>query len=378
MSAKKPIRVAVTGFRGIPATWGGIEHHCESLYSRLAAKGYDITIYARRHYVKDPVDFYKGMHIKRLNSLKSKGLEAFSHTFWSVLHILKDRPDIIHFHAQGPTIFSWLPRFLTPRSRIFFTCHGLDWQRKKWSKMASAVIRMGELASVYFPHYRIAVSKTLKADYESRLGVRAHYIPNGVDIPPATDAEHIEALGLKSRGYFLFVGRIVPEKRIEDLISAYLARPHKYGLVIVGDTAGDQAYLDKLKKAAKNNPAVRFVGYQFGQALAQLFANARAFVSASELEGLPITLLEALSYGLPCIASNIAPHREVMEAVDGFMFEVKKVDALAVWLDKLEETSDNTLKTFSKRAKTVINDHYNWDRIAEAHDNLYQSCRAKR
>lgn len=373
------IRIAVTGTRGVPASHGGVEHHCEALYSRLAKKGYDITIYVRRPYVKQPIKQYKKMRIRRLYSPKTSGLEAFVHTFWSLLHVLVDRPDIVHIHAQGPAIFSWMPRLLAPGTKVFFTCHGLDWQRKKWSRAAATVIRLGERASAVFPHYRITVSKTLRNEYTKRLGVKAHYIPNGVDLPAADQGrDQIEALGLEPGTYFLFVARIVPEKRIEDLIAAFFSHPRVTRLVIVGDAAGAPGYLNQLKIQAANNPAVCFVGYQFGETLAQLFANARGFISASELEGLPITLLEALSYGLPCLASDIAPHREVLEAIDGFLFPVGDRAALARGMDQLEKAGADTLAAFGAKAKKIITDHYNWDRVAEAHHRLYQESLKRR
>jgi len=150
-------RIAVTGLRGVPAAWGGVEHHCEELYSRLAANGHDITIYARSRYVRDDIEFYKGMKIVRLPTINVTGVEALVHTFLSMLHILKTRPDIVHIHAQGPCLLSWAPRLFRPGMRVFFTCHGLDWKRKKWSKLASSIIHLGEVFSAMFPHYRITV-----------------------------------------------------------------------------------------------------------------------------------------------------------------------------------------------------------------------------
>lgn len=144
------IKISVTGFRGIPATWGGIEHHCENLYSRLAEKGYDITIYARDYYVPKGITRYKGLTIKRLPTLNLKYTDALLHTLISIIHILYVNPDIVHIHGIGPCFFSWLPRIFRPRMKVFFTCHGIDWQRKKWPWLASRLIYLGELSAIFF------------------------------------------------------------------------------------------------------------------------------------------------------------------------------------------------------------------------------------
>ncbi len=366
------MRIAVTGFRGIPATWGGVEHQCEQVYTRLAAKGYEVIIFARSHYVKKDIKFYKGIRIRRLPTIQIKGLEAFLHTFLSVLIILKINPDIVHFYTQGPSLFSWLPRLFRPQMRIFFTCQGLDWQRKKWSRGAAAVIYLGEVCSALFPHYRIVVSQTLQSYYQKRYGVQTHYIPNGVQRPVKKKLHKARRFGILRRRYFLSVGRMVPEKRVEDIIGAFISKPRQSRLVIVGGGAGAPNYEKKLKQLAKAHPAIVFVGYQFGEMLQELFSNARAFVTTSELEGLPLTLLEALSYGLICITSDIGPHREILGELDGFCFPTGSHKKLSDQMSRVDQMSEPGLNDFGVKATKRVEQKFGWEGVVEKIEQLYQ------
>jgi glycosyltransferase involved in cell wall biosynthesis len=364
--------IAVTGVRGVPATWGGVEHHCENLYSRLAEKGYDITIYARSYYVPKGIAVYKGMKIKRLPTLNLKYTDALLHTLFSLVHILFTNPDIVHIHGIGPCFFSWLPRVFRPRMKVFFTCHGLDWQRKKWPWWASRLIYLGELSAIRFAQYRIVVSKELRRYFDSAHRIEVFYIPNGITPIPPKEPNLIKQWGLTARGYFLCVGRLVPEKRMEDVIKAYLLHPRSCRLVIVGDNAAAGQYMNDLIKLAKYNPSVIFTGYQFGATLEELLSNARAFVTASELEGLPITLLEALSYGVMCVTSDIGPHKELMETLPGLSFPVGDVQAIVRHMDDVETMDENRFGGFKQKAIAMISEEFCWDTACSEHDRLYR------
>jgi len=366
------IRIAVTGVRGVPATWGGVEHHCENLYSRLAERGYDVTIYARSYYVPRGVTSYKGLKIRRLPTLNLKYTDALFHTLISMIHILFANPDVVHIHGIGPCFFSWIPRVFRPGMKVFFTCHGLDWQRKKWPWWASRLIYLGELSAIWFAQYRIVVSRELQRYFDSAHGINTFYIPNGITPIPRKEPNLIRQWGLSSRGYFLCVSRLVPEKRMEDIIKAYLLNPGRYGLVIVGDNAASGQYMNNLKKLAEKSPSIIFTGYQFGTALEELFSNARAFITASELEGLPITLLEALSYGIMCITSDIGPHRELMETLPGLTFPVGDIPTIAVQMQRIETMSENQHDDFKQKAIAMISGQFSWNTACGEHDRLYR------
>ena len=366
-------KISVTGFRGVPATWGGIEHHCENLYSRLAKTGYDVTLYARSYYTPKEITSYKDMNIVRLPTLNLKYTDALLHTLISVFHILFKNPDIIHIHGIGPCFFSWIPRLFRPKMKVFFTCHGLDWQRKKWPCWASRLIYLGELCAIRFAQYRIVVSRDLQTYFLVKYGIKTMYIPNGIIPVESRPPELIKKWGLSEKSYFLWVGRIVPEKRLEDVIKAYLIKPGKSKLVIVGDHAGAGSYMNELIQLSKNHESIIFTGYQYGAVLKELFSNARAFITASELEGLPITLLEALSYGIMCITSNICPHQEVMQSLPGFSFGVGDIGAISACMNRVEAMTDTDFEEFKQKANAMVIDQFNWESVCQVHDMLYQN-----
>jgi glycosyltransferase involved in cell wall biosynthesis len=368
------IKIAVTGIRGVPATWGGIEHHCENLYSCLAEKGYDITIYSRSYYVPKGMAAYKGMKIKRLPTLNRKYTDSLFHTLVSILHIMFKNPDIIHIHGIGPCFFSWIPRIFRPRMKVFFTCHGLDWQRRKWPGWASRLIYLGELSAILFSQYRIVVSQELRRYFDAEHGVMTDYIPNGIPLHSPVAPDLITQWQLSARQYFLCVGRMVPEKRLEDVIRAYSLRPRRCRLVIVGDSATSGQYGNSLLKLAEKNASVIFTGYQYGAVLEELYSNALAFVAASELEGLPIVLLEALSYGAMCVTSDIAPHRELMNTLRGLSFPVGDIQAISTCLDLVERMTERRLDDFKQAAIAMVSSRFNWDMACCEHDRLYKKA----
>jgi len=367
------IKIAVTGLRGIPATWGGIEHHCENVYTRLSEKGYDITIYARSYYVPKGITQYKGVKIKRLPTLNFKYSDALLHTFLSIINILFTNPDIVHIHGIGPCFFSWMPRIFRPRMKVFFTCHGLDWQRKKWPKWASRLIYLGELSAIFFAQYRIVVSHELQNYFKTRYRIETVYIPNGMTPLPYRAPNRIKQWNLSIRNYFLYVGRLVPEKCVHDIIEAYKLTHRECRLVIVGDEAMPYNYLNKVKILAKNNDSIIFTGYQYGGVLQELFSNARAFISASEMEGLPISLLEALSFGTMCVTSDIAPHQEVVGNLGCPSFPVGDIHSLSNCLNLVENMNDSKLNEFKNSCIKDISSRFNWDKSSTDHDRLYKS-----
>lgn len=361
--ALRGLRVAVLGLRGIPATWGGVERQCEELYTRLAAQGLDVTVYARKGYVTEDIREYRGVRIVRLGTLPAKHLEAFVHSFSAALHLALCRADIVHVYSQGPALTAPLLRLTKPRAKIFFTCGGLDWQRDKWSAPAKAVLRLGEICSARCTDVRVMVSRFLQEYYERVYGRPTLYIPNGVTMPKGRPRGDVRPLGLEPGRYLLFVGRLVPEKRIQDLLAAFLLRPRGLKLALVGDAAGSEDYVQELKALAAGSEGVVFTGYRFGEELAALFANARCYVTASGLEGMPLTLLEAMSYGLPCLASDIAQHLEPLGDT-GRSFPVGDVQALAGLLDAVEAAEPAALAEEGARCAQRVEREFTWDRAA--------------
>ena len=256
--------------------------------------------------------------------------------------------------------------------KVFFTCHGLDWQRKKWPRWASRLIYLGELSAVRFAQYRIMVSRELQKYFDSEHEIKTVYIPNGITPLPSREPNLIKQWGLSTRKFFLFVGRLVPEKRVEDVIEAYLLRPRNCALVIVGDSAGGGQYRNDLIKLSNKAPSIIFTCYQFGAILEELLSNARAFVAASELEGLPITLLEALSYGTMCATSNIGPHQEITETLPGLSFPVGDIESISRCMEQIEAMEEKQLDDFKQKAIAMISEQFSWDNACGEHDCLYR------
>jgi glycosyltransferase involved in cell wall biosynthesis len=341
-----------------------VEHQCEQLYSRLATKGFDITVYARSGYAAPRITSYKGMRVVCLPAIRTKHLEALSHTFLAVLHAGFSDFDILHIYSQGPFLLSPLAKLLKPKAPLFFTCGGLDWQRKKWSAFASLVISLGERFSAWFADPVVVVSEALGDYYRRRWNVEALCIVNGVDIPKPASRDMASFPGLEPQGYFLFVGRLVPEKRIDDLIAAVKNMKTSHKLAVVGGSAQAGDYERYLRDLAGDDPRIVFTGYRYDRELSALYSNALAYVTASELEGLPLTLLEGMSHGLPCLASDIAPHVEVLASTACLTFPVHDQEALTLRLEELATMPQAGLHALGESCLERVRRHYSWDEAA--------------
>jgi len=360
------------GQKGIPATFGGVERHVEELSLRLVERGHSVTVYTRPSYTASRPGSYKGIDLVSLPSLSTKHLDAISHTGICSLHAAARDADIVHYHAEGPALLSWLPRLA--RKKVVCTVHGQDWRRPKWGRGARTALRLGEWASVSFPHATICVSETLAGELSRVYGRMVHFIPNGVTLVDDTDRYWLDQLGLDSRGYVLFASRIVPEKGLHYLLDVWRRGRISAPLVVAGDSSFSQDYVERLKKNAPSN--VHFVGYVFGARLASLFRESAVFVLPSDLEGLPIVLLEAMGYGTPVLASDIPPNREVLgtfgatfKAGDNGDLEKRLLECLA----KPEEVRDK-----ATAAQSRILEEFNWDRVAASTEALYSSLGVSR
>ncbi len=311
MTLHTPLRVAMIGQKGYPAVQGGIEKHVAELAARLPGLGIEVDIYSRPHYsaLSGPADI-PGVRVLRLPSLATKHLDAISHTLAATADALVRRPDVVHYHALGPGLLSWVPRLLRGIPTVV-TVHGLDWQREKWGWFARQVLQVGEAAAVRRPSATIAVSRAL-ADYlRSRYGPGVEFIPNGITPQDPLPPSRLVGLGIPAR-YVLFVGRLVPEKGCHFLLDAWRALPQALRsnreLVIAGDAGFTSGYVDDLKRSA--GAGVRFLGFVHGPLLQELYSNAEVVVLPSTLEGLSIALLEAMSFRRCCLVSDIPPNLE--------------------------------------------------------------------
>lgn len=370
----RPIRIAMVGQKGVPATFGGVERHVEELGARLAEAGAIVTVYCRRSYARDVPKSYRGMRLVVTPTVASKHLDALVHSLTSTVHALLSGVDVVHYHALGPGLAAPLSRLA--RAKVVLTVHGLDQERAKWSRLGQRVLAAAYWMSGHIPHAVITVSKALAQRYVDDFGRSVIYIPNGV--AKATPGEHLGRLttefGLEPGRYALFVGRIVPEKRPDLLIHAAAHLPTGLKVVLVGDSSFSDDYVDAMATAAHADERVVLPGYLFGRELAAAFENAAVFVQPSDLEGLPLTLLEALSYGVPIVASDIAPHQEIMSqcrCAGHRLFAAGDTDALGhelVTAFELDPDDRAAVKADSERLLAP----YDWDRSAEALLDVYR------
>jgi glycosyltransferase involved in cell wall biosynthesis len=323
------MKVMMLGLRGIPNVQGGIEKHVEELAPLLADRGCEVEVVARSPYMAHYAgQGYRGVRLTRAWAPRVKGAEAAVHTLIGVLLAAVRRPDILHLHAIGPAAMAPVARLLG--LRVVVTHHGKDYDRQKWGVLARSILRVGEWAAARFANAVISVSQAVGSHLRERYAIGVEVIPNGVSRPePAASSGALGRFGLVPGKYLLTVGRLVPEKRQTDVIRAFArAAPPGWRLAIVGAADTKSDYSDTVERMAREVPGVVWAGLQTGLSLRELYSNAGAFILASSHEGLPIVLLEALSFGLLCLASDIPANREVGLPPERY-FPVGNIDLMA-------------------------------------------------
>ncbi len=375
------MKIAMIGQKGAPTRFGGIERHVEALAVRLGRMGHEVTVYTRGWYAAPNRRFAKGVRTVATRTINTKHLDAIVHTFTATIHALRSGADVIHYHGVGPSLLSWIPRLASPRVKVVATFHCIDRKHQKWNALARFALGIGERAACVFPHATITVSKTLQAYCTNRYDDDVRYIPNGIELPRKTGTDIIKKFGLAPNGYVLMVSRLVRHKGAHTLIEAYrrlesrgLVRGKK--LVIVGDSAFTDKYVAELKKMAAGSANVLFTGYLKGKALEQMFGNCYAVIHPSESEGLPIAVLEAMSYGKAVLASDIPEITEVTRE-HGLQFRVRSVNDLGRKLRVLLENK-SLAKTKGRDAKAFVLEHYRWDDVAKETERLYRALAEQR
>lgn len=366
------MRIAMIGQRGVPARAGGIEHHVEELGSRLAARGHTVVAWTRTNY-GDPVrrETHLGMSIRHVPTIGTQKLDALVPSVLAAARSLRGF-DVVHFHAIGPGIAAPLPR-LASRALVVQTIHGLDQDRDKWGRGARMLLQAAAWLSARVPHETVVVSRALVEHYETTAGRATTYIPNGTTPPEqVSPGAALRSLGLERGRYALFVGRLVPEKRADLLVRAFRDVTADARLVIVGGTSFTDEYVAALQRLAAADDRIVLAGARYGAELAELYANAGVFVLPSALEGLPLVLLEAAGAGLPVVASDIAPHQEVLgcSAQGHRLVAVDDAEALAAAIDEALAGGAG-IADGAARLRARVLAAYSWDAAADALEQLY-------
>lgn len=356
---EKPLRIAFLGLRGFPEVQGGVETHAQHLCPLLVELGCQVEVIVRSPYAPASTGAWQGVRFVRVWSPKSKVLEAVVHTFLGVLVAAWRRPDILHIHAIGPALMTPLARLFG--LRVVVTHHGPDYDRQKWGRIAKWALRAGEYFGMRWSHERIVISQGIRSLVQEKHGTDSALIPNGVMLPSLPNSSGaLERFGLVPRRYVLLVSRLVPEKRHFDLLEAFAkAELTDWKLVFVGASDHPDDYQKKLIEAA-GRAGVVMTGFQSGLALSELYAHAGIFVLPSSHEGLPIALLEALSYGLPVLASDIPANVEVGLPEERY-FPLGDVDALAHGLQRLAAEEPST--EFASTCRSWVAEKYDWRHI---------------
>ncbi|MDR1678913.1 MAG: glycosyltransferase family 4 protein [Prevotellaceae bacterium] len=362
------MKIVVVGTRGIPNIMGGVETHCEELFPRIAAKGCDVTLIRRTSYIQDNLQEYKGVKLADISTPKKKSFEAIIHTLKAVWAAkFRFKADIVHIHAIGPALLAPLARLLG--LKVVFTHHGHDYDRDKWGKTAKMMLKFGERMGCRFADEVIVISEVINQKLKKLYNCHdANLIYNGVTAPAFIQhTQYLEELGISPEKYIIAMGRFVPEKNFHHLIEVFSTLSDKYQLVLAGDADFEDEYSKKLKEFAQKNNVV-LTGFIKGEKLHALLTHARLFVLPSSHEGLPISLLEAMSYNLPVVASNIAPNININLPKECY-FQVGDVADLT---RKLQDFLENKLEKV-----TYPMEQYDWDTIAEQTMTVYRKIVAK-
>lgn len=374
---KNFLKIAMLGHKRIPSREGGVEIVVEELSLRMVNLGHKVVCFNRsgshvsgKDFIINNLNEYKGIKIKYVFTIDKKGLAAVSSSFFATLRVCFGSFDVVHIHAEGPAFWSFLPKIFG--KRVIVTVHGLDHKRAKWSGFASWYIMQGEKHAVKYADEIIVLSKDVKKYFKDMYNRNTNFIPNGVNKPILRKDMLIrDKFNINKDEYILYLGRIVPEKGIQYLIEAFKTINTNKKLVIAGGSSDTESFMYELKNLAQKDKRIIFTDFVEGEILEELYSNAYVYVLPSDLEGMPLSLLEAMSYGNCCIVSNIKECTEVVED-KAIIFDRGNIFDLK---EKLELVCNDIrlVEYYKNSASEYICNKYNWDNIVEQTINIYRS-----
>lgn len=373
---KTKLNIAMLGQKHVPSREGGVEIVVEELSTRMVQRGHDVTCYNRKGHHISGKEFdskklreYKGVKLKSVFTINRKGLAAMTSSLFASIKVAFGRYDVVHYHAEGPCGMLWFPRLLG--KRCIATIHGIDWQRAKWNGFATKYIRFGERIAAKCADEIIVLSRHVQDYFYETYNRKTVFIPNGVNKPEIKEADLIkDRWGLEKDGYILFLGRLVPEKGITYLVKAFRGGHTDKKLVISGGSSDTEDFEKELRKLAEDDERIIFTGFTEGQELEELYSNAYIYVLPSDLEGMPLSLLEAMSYGNCCLTSDIPECTEVVED-KAVIFKKGDIEDLRAKLQYLSDNPD-IVQSYKKTASGFICNKYNWEDIVDKTLELYK------
>lgn len=368
---KKPLNIAYIGQKGVPALWGGVERATEELAVRMAAAGYFVTAYCRTWYAKHQPVFYRNVRLKYIPSIHTKYLDAITHSFFAVVNALWNGVDVIHFQGIGPALLAWIPRLVSPRTRVLVTFHCLDRKLQKWNWFARLMFYCGEYVAIKSAHEMFVTSRALEQYVLQTWNHRATYLPNGVfdDLDSYDSENEVREFGVEPYRYVVCVGRLMRDKAQHEVIAAFTRAKERLGeefsdikLVVVGDVADpNDSYRAFLDEQTQGRSDIIFVGVQTGSRLKALVKHARAGMSLSYSEGMPLSVLELASFGVPLVLSDITAHREIFGDAHAFI-DLGNIERAALQLTRIISNFEE-IRVIAKILAQRISQRYRWDII---------------
>jgi glycosyltransferase involved in cell wall biosynthesis len=367
-------KVAMIGSRGFPGQHGGVERVLEAVCPRLVATGRADVVVHCAHWLDLEGNEYRGVELRRARGLRSKYGDTFTRSLVATFRELFSSTDVVHYHSIGSAPLALLPRLF--RKKVVVTVHGLDWQRSKWNSLGKWFLQFGEWASVRFPHRTLVVGRELQEYLEQRYGRRIDFIANGAEHREPRPAELILEEGIVPRKFVLFVGRIVPEKGVHVLVEAFrsIDGVDDVQLVLVGSTWYESEYHDQLKRLVGDDGRIRFMGEVSDEVLHELYSNCAVYVLPSEVEGMSLSLLDAMAFGCCIVTSSIPPNANLVGDA-GLVFRTGNVEDLAQQLGGVLR-DDEAAEKHRTMARARAEGEFNWDRIADEWADVYDDLLA--
>ncbi len=355
-----PLTIVMIGQKGLPARSGGIERHVSSVAAGLVGRGYRVVVYGRRWYVgngKPP----EGVEQRFSSGIRTKHLDAITHSFTALLDARRIKPDVIHLQGSSVALLAPIARLLHPRAKLVVTFHCIDAGHAKWNWLAKKILRIGEWVACHVPDKTIVVSQTLLRDCLRRFSTQTVYISHPFDVEKnQVPTEPLAAFGLRKDHYLISAGRLVPNKHIHLLIQAYAKvrelRPDLFAqipLVIVGGGVWTDAYVSWLSQLAASVPGVQLLGERCGIELAALQAHAMAHVFPTLTEGLSFAMLEAGAFARPALATALPQNEEAL-GPSVIKVRVNDVDDLARGLIELVSLTPAQREKIGKQTQAHV------------------------
>ena len=360
------MKIAMIGPKRIPSREGGIDVVVGRLSSELVRRGQDVTVYVRKKKGLTVPGHWNGIRLKEVFTINKKSTDALVSSFLATLKALVGNYDVIHFHALGNTCFLFLTAFT--KKKIVVTIHGIDWKRSKFSGIGNKILKFSEKMVVRYADAIITLCENDHDYFQEVYGLETALIPNGFERFSLRPADIItEKYGLHPEGYILFLARIVPEKGLHYLIEAYKKAGIPQKLVIAGGSGHSENYYSEMKALAGENPNILFTGFVQGEELAELYSNAYLYVLPSDIEGMPMSLLEALGYGRVCLVSDIRENR--VDPDNSYLSQKANVD-----------DSCQNLREISGRRKSYAPSQslLDWNAVAQETLHLYETTKKRR